>query len=67
MGARWIVGLLALAVLLGASPARAADPPHLAIRLAYDHGPEGCAPMSKRSATTQAATRRCPATSSRRR
>jgi hypothetical protein len=45
MDARWIVGLFALAALLAVTPARAADPPpHLAIRLAYDHGPgiDGC-------------------------
>jgi hypothetical protein len=48
MTARWIVGLLALAVLLGAAPARAADPSPLAprpappprpVRLDYRRGP----------------------------
>jgi hypothetical protein len=41
----WIALALALAALLGVDPARAADPPpHIAIRLAYDHGPgvDGC-------------------------
>ena len=40
-----ILGGVAVSVLLAVEPARAADPsPHLAIRLAYDHGPgiDGC-------------------------
>ena len=48
MDARWIVGLLALAVLLGAAPVGAADPPSPApgqgppprpVRLVYQRGP----------------------------
>lgn len=45
MGARYATPTLAAFLFLLAAPARAADPPpHIAIRLAYDHGPgvDGC-------------------------